>query len=120
MSDEFGIEKTYFTIREVSERLGVNPSVLRFWETEFKEVAPRKSRSGRRQYTQGDVKLLERIHQLVKVEKYTLEGARAALTQPAPNEPMPQQPTPPAGPQSEVLTRLKQVQARLVELRNRL
>lgn len=76
-SDE--IEKRYFSIGEVAELLEVNASVLRFWESEFEQLQPKKSRNGRRLYTQEDIALLQAIYHLVKVKKYTLEGAREKL-----------------------------------------
>lgn len=73
------IDKKYYAIGEVAEMLDVNTSVLRFWETEFPEIQPRKSKNGRRLYTEEDIHLLKTIHHLVKVKKYTLEGARDKL-----------------------------------------
>lgn len=73
------IEKKYFSIGEAAEMLGVNRSVLRFWETEFEEISPRKTRKGRRMYNHKDIALLQQIHYLVKVKKFTLQGAREKL-----------------------------------------
>jgi DNA-binding transcriptional MerR regulator len=73
------IEKKYFTIGEAADMLGVNRSVLRFWETEFEEISPRKTRKGRRMYNHKDIELLQQIHFLVKVKKFTLQGAREKL-----------------------------------------
>lgn len=77
--DDERIEKRYYAIGEVAELLGVNTSVLRFWETEFQELQPKKSRNGRRLYTLDDIEVLRTIYYLVKVKKYTLEGARDKL-----------------------------------------
>ncbi len=76
-----GIAKKYFTIGEAAALLQVKPSVLRFWETEFPQISPRKTRKGRRLYTQPDLDLLQAIHELVRVQKYTLQGAREKLAQ---------------------------------------
>lgn len=73
------IDKKYFTIGEAADMLGVNRSVLRFWETEFEEISPRKTRKGRRMYSHKDLELLQQIHYLVKVKKFTLQGAREKL-----------------------------------------
>ena len=73
------IEKTYYTISEVSDHLGLAPSVIRFWETEFEMLQPRKNKKGNRIYTQGDLQLLKEIQYLVKERRYTLEGAREKL-----------------------------------------
>ncbi|HYE96774.1 MAG TPA: MerR family transcriptional regulator [Rubricoccaceae bacterium] len=74
-----GIRKLYYSISEVSARTGLKPHVLRFWETEFPDLQPRKNRAGNRIYTERDIALVERIQHLLRNEKYTLEGARKAL-----------------------------------------
>ena len=73
------IQKLYHSIGEISERLNLEPHVLRYWETEFPMLAPRKNRSGRRAYTDDDIRLVERIQYLLRDEKYTIEGARQVL-----------------------------------------
>ncbi len=69
----------YYSIGEVAEMLGVNTSMLRFWETEFKELRPVKNKRGTRSYTQQDIDLLRRIHYLTKECGLTLDGARQQL-----------------------------------------
>lgn len=59
--------------------LDVETHVLRYWETEFKQLRPRKNRAGRRTYKQGDIDLLFAIKRLLKEERYTIEGARQVL-----------------------------------------
>ena len=71
-----------FKIGEVATMLGVATSLLRFWETEFRVVRPRKSRSQQRQYSQADVERLREIQRLLKVEGYTIAGARRQLARP--------------------------------------
>jgi len=73
------VEKLYYSIGEVAERLGVNPSLIRFWEKEFPEIRPQKTSKGNRQFTIQDISLLENIYRLVKVEGFTLAGAREHL-----------------------------------------
>lgn len=73
------IKKLYFSIREVSEATGLKPHVLRYWETEFDALRPKKNRAGNRTYTSRDIDIVERIQRLLREEKYTIEGARAAL-----------------------------------------
>lgn len=73
------IEKRYFTITEVSKELDVKPSMLRYWEKEFRQLTPRTNGRGKRFYTRKDIELIQQIHQLVKVERFTLDGARRAL-----------------------------------------
>jgi DNA-binding transcriptional MerR regulator len=73
------IKKLYYSISEVSERTGLEAHVLRYWETEFPQLLPRKNRAGNRTYTEADLALVERIRYLLREERYTLEGARRAL-----------------------------------------
>lgn len=77
MSDR--IPKLYHTISEVSARTGLDAHVLRYWETEFPQLQPRKNRSGRRIYTTEDIAMVERIQRLLRDDKYTIEGARQQL-----------------------------------------
>jgi DNA-binding transcriptional MerR regulator len=73
------MEKLYYSIGEVSDIVGYDPHVLRYWEQEFDELSPRKNRAGRRVYTDDDIEVIDRIRYLLKDEKYTIEGARQAL-----------------------------------------
>lgn len=79
MAEVEGIRKLYYSISEVSEMTGLAPHVLRYWETEFEQLRPKKNRAGNRVYTDEDIRILRRIHSLLKDDKYTLEGARQAL-----------------------------------------
>ena len=74
-----GIQKLYYSISEVAERTGLRPHVLRYWETEFAVLRPRKNRAGNRAYTERDVVLVERIKRLLRDEGYTINGARQLL-----------------------------------------
>lgn len=78
-------DKLYYSIGEVAEYLGVNPSLLRFWEKEFKQLKPRKSPRGTRTYTKDDIALLARILYLTRDCGFTLEGAREQLDTKAPD-----------------------------------
>lgn len=73
------IKKLYYSIGEAAEMLGEEPHVLRYWETEFKQLAPKKNRAGNRVYTEHDLEVLREIHGLLRVDKFTIEGARQAL-----------------------------------------
>lgn len=75
-------DKQAFRIGEVATLLGVRPSVLRFWETEFKSVRPQKSRSGQRLYTRANVERLVEIRRLLYELKFTIAGARRRLREP--------------------------------------
>ena len=78
-SDEELNKKLYHSITEVSEMFSVNPSLLRYWETEFKQINPRKNKKGDRFYTATDIKTLQLIHFLLRQKKYTIEGAKEYL-----------------------------------------
>ena len=72
-------DKLYFKIGEVSELLGVEPYVLRYWESEFPVLSPKKSGTGHRLYRRKDVELLLRIKHLLYEKRFTIEGARQTL-----------------------------------------
>src|SRR5262249_6702191 len=72
-------DKLYFRIGEVSTLVGVEPYVLRYWETEFPALTPKKSGSGHRLYRRKDVELLLKIKQLLYEKRYTIQGARQSL-----------------------------------------
>ncbi|MFQ5684430.1 MAG: MerR family transcriptional regulator [Candidatus Binatia bacterium] len=72
-------EKLYFKIGEVSRIIGVEPYVLRYWETEFNVLKPGKAPSRHRLYKKNDVELLLEIKRLLYSEGYTIEGARKRL-----------------------------------------
>ena len=72
-------DKLYFKIGEVSELLGVEPYVLRYWETEFSILQPKKSGTGHRLFRRKDVELLLRIKHLLYEKRFTIEGARQTL-----------------------------------------
>jgi DNA-binding transcriptional MerR regulator len=72
-------DKLYFRIGEVSSLVGVEPYVLRYWETEFPSVGPKKSGTGHRMYRRKEVELLLRIKYLLYEKKFTIEGARLYL-----------------------------------------
>lgn len=78
-SDEVLQQKLYHSITEVCAMLEVNPSTLRYWETEFRQLQPRKNRKGDRFYTAADIKLLHLIYFLLRQRKYTIEGAKEYL-----------------------------------------
>ena len=75
-------DKLYFRIGDVSKLAGVPPYVLRYWETEFPSLGPKKSGTGHRLYRRKDVELVLVIKQLLYEKRYTIEGARNYLAQP--------------------------------------
>ncbi len=72
-------EKLYYKIGEVAEAAGVEPYVLRYWETEFKEISPIKSRSNQRLYRKKDIETILWIKQLLYQEGFTIDGARRRM-----------------------------------------
>ena len=72
-------KKRYFAIREASTLCGVQPHVLRYWEKEFPQIAPRKRAGNRRYYQTEDIVLLRRIRSLLYDQGYTISGARSLL-----------------------------------------
>src|SRR6202158_3727715 len=72
-------DKLYFRIGEVSRLAGIKPYVLRFWETEFSSLGPKKAGKGRRLYRRKDVELVLEIKRLLYEKRYTIEGARKYL-----------------------------------------
>jgi DNA-binding transcriptional MerR regulator len=71
--------KIYYRIGEVSRITGVKPYVLRYWESEFRWMAPAKSRSKQRLYRKRDIEVIQLIKRLLYEERYTIAGARKKL-----------------------------------------
>jgi DNA-binding transcriptional MerR regulator len=80
-------DKLYFRIGEVARLAGIKPYVLRFWETEFPGLGPKKSGTGQRLYRRKDVELVLEIKQLLYEKRFTIEGARKFLEARAKPEP---------------------------------
>lgn len=73
------IEKLYYSIGEVAEQFNVAPSLIRFWESEFDLIKPKKNRKGNRQFTKEDIDNVRTIYHLVKEKGFTLQGAKEML-----------------------------------------
>jgi len=73
--------REYYSIGEVCEMAGLKPHVLRYWETQFKELSPTKNRAGNRVYRAREIKLIELVKNLLYEEKFTIDGARRKLEQ---------------------------------------
>ncbi|NDV96347.1 MerR family transcriptional regulator [Dysgonomonas sp. 521] len=73
--------KLYFSVKEVASHFKVKESLLRFWETEFDIIRPKKTDGGTRQYTRNDIENIAVVYHLVKEKGLTLEGARQSLKQ---------------------------------------
>jgi len=72
-------KRLYYKIGEACKALGIQPYVLRYWETEFPALAPSKSRSGQRVYSQKELEIIRRIKELLYDEGYTIAGAKKKL-----------------------------------------
>ncbi|MFH1313870.1 MAG: MerR family transcriptional regulator [Candidatus Eisenbacteria bacterium] len=73
--------KLYYSITEVAELTSVKPHVLRYWETEFKALRPKKNRAGNRTYRAGDIEVIQTIKKLLYEEGFTIAGAKKRLLQ---------------------------------------
>ena len=74
------IKKLYYSIGEVSKMVSLKSYVLRYWETEFKQLTPPKNRAGNRTYRQKDIDLILQIKDLLYDKKFTIEGARSIIS----------------------------------------
>ena len=77
---ESNITKLYYSISEVSKITNLKQYVLRYWETEFPSLKPKKNSAGNRSYKQTDIDLIKKIKYLLYKKKYTIDGAREELT----------------------------------------
>ncbi len=75
------VKRLYWSISEVSSLTGVKPHVLRYWETEFPTLKPKKNSAGNRHYRERDIELILAIRQLLHKDGYTIKGARQRLTE---------------------------------------
>ena len=73
------IKRKYLSIGEVASLLNVNTSLIRFWESEFEFINPKKNKKGLRKYTNEDINKLKKIYSLLKEERFTIDGARKHL-----------------------------------------
>lgn len=79
------MQKLYYSISEISNLLGEEAHILRYWEKEFKTLKPKKNSAGNRKYNQKDLELLKRIKQLIREDKITLTAAKDIIDN---NKPM--------------------------------
>jgi DNA-binding transcriptional MerR regulator len=75
------MKKFYYTIGEVSNLLDLKPYVIRYWETEFPQLRPRKDHGRNRQFTEEHIELLRKIKDMLYTQKFTIDGARQKLKQ---------------------------------------
>ncbi len=104
------IEKLYYSIGEVAEQFNVAPSLIRFWESEFDLIKPKKNRKGNRQFTKEDIDNVRTIYHLVKEKGFTLSGAKEMLKNDSNG----------VKDKIELIDSLKQVRKFLAEVRDRI
>ncbi len=104
------IEKIFFTIGEVAAMLGVTPSSIRYWESNFDELTPQKSTGGTRLFSQNDIETLKLINYLVKERGLTIKGAQMKLKSNREDTMN----------NWEVVNRLKAVREKLLEIKNQM
>jgi DNA-binding transcriptional MerR regulator len=107
------LSKIYYSIGEVAEFLDVNTSLLRFWEKEFQFEVSKKNKKGNRLFTVKELEKINKIYQLVKIEGYTLDGAKKALKS---KEPRPQTVT--LSQTEQVILKLQQIKSKLLALKS--
>jgi DNA-binding transcriptional MerR regulator len=73
------IEKIFYSIGEVAEMIGENPSLIRYWENQFDALKPHKNKKGTRLFTKEDIETIKLIHHLVKERGLTIKGAQQKL-----------------------------------------
>lgn len=104
-------EKLYYSISEVSELFDLNASTLRFWEKEFEVLKPTKNKKGNRVFTKKDIEYIRQIVDLVKHQGFTISGAKEQLKHKSHAKPAEIN-------TAEVITKLKNIKAKLIELRD--
>lgn len=73
------VEKLYYSMGEVTEMFDVEPTVIRYWCTQFSCLRPKRNGKGNRMFSRQDVERLKRIHHLLRERKMTVEGAQKAM-----------------------------------------
>jgi DNA-binding transcriptional MerR regulator len=104
------IQKRYYSIGEVAEKFNVNTSLIRFWESEFEVLRPRKNKKGDRQFTQKDIDCVQTIYHLVKEKGYTLQGAKEFMKARSAKQ----------SENAEMIASLEKIKSFLTELRDKL
>lgn len=110
------LSKLYYSIGEVAELLDVNASLLRFWEKEFKFEISKKNAKGNRLFSVKEIEKINRIYHFVKIEGYTLDGAKKALR----SKTVPTISVETTTDQSAVIRKLEDIKARLIQLKTSL
>ncbi len=104
-------EKLFYTMGEVTEMFDVNSSLLRYWESRFKQLQPKRNNKGNRLYRPEDVEFIKLLYHLLKEHGMTIEGARKSLQERSADE---------LSRESELFERLQYIRQLLVEVRETL
>lgn len=105
------LTKLYYSIGEVAKMFDVNHSLIRFWEKEFTIIQPKKNKKGNRLFTPKDIENFNKIYHLVKIQGFTLDGAKKALKEKHPSIPD-QEGT------SDLIERLEAIKDKLLQLKS--
>ena len=101
-------EKRYYSIGEVASKFNVNPSLIRFWEQEFKLLNPKKNSRGNRKFTNTDIENINKIYFLLKEKGYTIQGAKDYIRNEKKSKKL------------DIVSKLKQIKDKLIEIRDQL
>ena len=101
-------DKRYYSIGEVASKFNVNPSLIRFWEQEFKILNPKKNSRGNRKFTKKDIEAINKIYFLLKEKGYTIQGAKHYINNEKTSDKL------------NIVNKLKLIKDKLIEIRNQL
>jgi len=101
-------DKRYYSIGEVASKFDVNPSLIRFWEQEFKILQPKKNSKGNRKFTKKDIENFNKIYFLLREKGYTIQGAKDYIKNDKSSNKL------------DVVNKLKLIKNKLIEIRDQL
>ena len=101
-------DKRYYSIGEVASKFNVNPSLIRFWEQEFKILNPKKNSRGNRKFTHKDIEAINKIYFLLKEKGYTIQGVKHYINNEKTSDKL------------DIVNKLKLIKDKLIEIRNQL
>ena len=101
-------EKRYYSIGEVASKFNVNPSLIRFWEQEFKLLNPKKNSRGNRKFKYTDIENINKIYFLLKEKGYTIQGAKDYIRNEKTSKKL------------DIVSKLKKIKDKLIEIRDQL
>ena len=102
------IKKKYYSIGEVSSQLNLNSSLIRYWESEFEVLSPKKNKKGLRKYTEKDIEILKKIQSLLKEDGFTIEGAKKHFKSKELNQ------------ENKIISELENIKKKLIDLKRKI